>query len=309
MRTSENTIKTTTISFTSASTKLAGALTQPAGPGPHPTALILAGSGPLDRDGNAKGLALGVSKDLATTLIGIGWASLRFDKRGVGESGGDYHSTGFYEELADAEAALQWLRDQSATGPLVVIGHSVGAIYAGELASRHPDLAGIVMLATSTKPGRETLEWQGANLEAVIPRPAQLLMKLLRTSVVKQQAKNLRKLELSTKDVIRVQLVKLNAKWMREFMAHEPLDALGSVKIPMLAITGIKDIQVDHRDLDDIVRLIPGAEVHAVADLDHILRFESAAVSNPRKYKKQIKQPIDERVTGLLSDFLQTIAK
>ena len=298
----------TDITFESDGTQLAGTLTTPNGSGPHPTALILAGSGPIDRDGNAKQMALGVSKDLSVWLAKNGWGSLRFDKKGIGESGGDYQSTGFYQELADAEAALAWLKTQPEIGPIVVVGHSVGAIYAGEMASRHPDLAGIVMLATSTKSGHETLVWQGHNLEAVVPAPVRFLMRLLRTSVAKQQAKNLEKLQATTTDVARIQLVKINAKWMREFMEHDPKLALHDAKVPVLAITGKKDIQVDHADLQVLGQLVPHAQVHALADLDHILRRETADVSNPRKYKKQIQQPIDQRVTELIRGFLISVA-
>ncbi|NND01243.1 MAG: alpha/beta fold hydrolase [Acidimicrobiia bacterium] len=298
----------TDVSFVSAGTQLAGTLTAPDGHGPYPTALILAGSGPIDRDGNAKHLALGVSKDLAEWLAINGWGSLRFDKRGIGESAGDYQSTGFYEELADAETALNWLKAQPKTGPIVIIGHSVGAIYAGELASRHPDLTGIVMLATSTKTGHETLVWQGHNLDAVVPAPAKFLMKLFRTSVAKQQAKNLDKLQATTTDVARIQFVKINAKWMREFMDHDPKLALHDAKVPLLAITGEKDIQVDDADLAEIAQINPDAAVHCLTDLDHILRHETAEISNPRKYKKQLQKPIDERVTGLVLDFLEELA-
>ena len=298
----------TNITFDSAGTTLAGTMTKPDGEGAAPAALILAGSGPLDRDGNIKRLPLGVSRDLADLLADAGWASLRFDKRGIGESGGDYHSTGFHDELADAEAALAWLMTQPGIGPIVVIGHSVGAIYAGEMASRHPDLAGVVLLATSTKTGLETLEWQGQKLEAVVPAPAKFVMKLFRTSLQKQQAKNLRKLQATTTDVARIQMVKINAKWMREFMAHDPKPALEHAKVPLLAITGEKDIQVDAADLDQMLKLVPEAQVHSIPDLDHILRYEPADISNPRKYKKQIENPIDQRVTDSVLAFLESLA-
>ena len=73
--------------------------------------MIIAGSGPLDRDGNHPQLPLGVSRDLAVVLAEQGWATLRFDKRGIGESGGEYLPTGFDQEGQDAKDAMQWLMD------------------------------------------------------------------------------------------------------------------------------------------------------------------------------------------------------
>lgn len=288
---------------------LYGTLRTPDGVGPYPTALILAGSGPLDRDGDHKRLPLSVSKDIAVLLSDVGWASLRFDKRGVGESGGNYMSTGFYDELADAIAALRWLQVQPTTASTIVVGHSLGAVYAAEMSATQPDLAGAVMLSYTVKTGEQTLVWQAAALAETIPRFAKALLAIFRTSVGAQQAKALEKLKNTESDVARVKLQKVNAKWMREFIAYDPAPTLALTKTPLLAITGSKDIQVDPGDLA-IVATVVGDRVrtHVVPDVDHILRHEEAAVSNPRKYKEQIRRPIDERVTSALTSWLDTLA-
>ncbi len=299
----------TTASIPAGDVTLAGTLTLPHTEPPFPAGLLIAGSGPLDRDGNAKRLPLGISRDLAGVLADRGWASLRFDKRGVGDSTGDYLSTGLYDELSDAEAALAWLQARPDVGAIVPIGHSVGALMAAELAGNHPDLAGAVLLATTAKTGGETLEWQAANLEGqLLPAPVTFLMKLFRTSIVKQQAKAIAKLQATTSDVARIQLAKVNAKWMREFIAYDPKPALSRISIPTLAITGEKDAQVDAADLDVVARAVGGSsDTHAVPDLDHILRHEPAAVSNPRRYRKQLRQSIDGRVVGVLAEWLAAL--
>src|SRR5580692_12067691 len=65
---------------------LAGTLTIPTGKGPFPVALIIAGSGPTDRDCNSPGLKTDAYKKLAQGLADRGIASLRYDKRGIGAS-------------------------------------------------------------------------------------------------------------------------------------------------------------------------------------------------------------------------------
>ncbi|HET9601107.1 MAG TPA: hypothetical protein VFP08_05930 [Acidimicrobiales bacterium] len=67
--------------------RLEGTLSIPGDPGPHPAALLLSGSGPLDRDSNMAGQRLDVTKAFATGLAACGVAALRYDKRGVGMSG------------------------------------------------------------------------------------------------------------------------------------------------------------------------------------------------------------------------------
>jgi hypothetical protein len=276
---------------------LAGTFATPEGEGPFPAALLLPGSGPLDRDGNIKRIRLNVSRDLASTLAEAGWASLRYDKRGIGESEGNYLSTGFSDELADAEAACEWLHRQDAVTSVVVIGHSAGALHAAELAGRGSAVAGAILLAATAKTGEETLRWQAGQLgDNVVPGPIKALMRLFRTDVLKQQDGAIAKLKATTTDTARIQLQKVNAKWMREFIAYDPRPVFAAVKVPILAVTGTKDIQVDPADLEVIAATAPNAQVLKVADMDHILRPEPARISNPRHYGKQAKKPMDPRV-------------
>lgn len=295
--------------FASAGVELAGTLIAPEAGTAFPAALVLAGSGPLDRDGNTKRLRLRVSRDLAALLAERGWGSLRFDKRGVGASEGDYSSTGMYEELGDADAAYAWLAAQPGVSGVVVVGHSVGATMAVELATRHPEMRGAVLLAFTAKTGEETLTWQTEQVkEFLLPAPAKALLRLFRTDLVKQQRKAVAKLKQTEGDVARVQAAKVNAKWMREFIAYDPLPALRRVAVPLLVITGSKDVQVDPDDLATVAAILSSAQTHVVDDVDHILRHEPGEVSNPRLYRKQVAKPIDPRVISLLSDWLASQA-
>ena len=299
----------TNVSIPTGHVTLAGTLATPNGEGPFPAALIIAGSGPLDRDGNHKRLPLALSRDLALILNEAGWASLRFDKRGVGESSGDYLSTGFYDELADATSALKWLESRPSITTVVPVGHSAGALYAGEMSAAGHAQSGAVLLAYTTSTGEETLIWQASEIGESVPRWVKTLLKTFRTSIGKQQSKALTKLKNTSKDVVRIQGQKINAKWMREFLAYDPKPALRSTTSPLLAITGSKDVQVNPADIDTI-EAIAGDDTTAVLvnDVDHILRTETAPVSNPKKYKQQITQPIDGRVVDAVVTWLGTTA-
>ena len=285
------------MTFDSAGLRLAGTFSTPDGTGPFPAALLLAGSGPLDRDGNHKRVPLNVSRDLARVLADAGWASLRYDKRGIGASEGEYLPTGFHDELADATAARDWLLARDDIASVVVIGHSAGAVQAVELAGAEPPVAGAILLATSAQTGEDTLRWQARQIgDNLVPGPVKALMRLFRTDVLKQQDSAIAKLKATTGDTARIQLAKVNAKWMREFMAYDPRPALQAASAPLLAITGSKDIQVDPADLDVVAELALAAQVLRVEDVNHILRYEPKAFSNPRHYGKQARQPIDPRV-------------
>ena len=298
-------MRETPTTFTSAGLTLAGTLATPDTDGPFPAALLLPGSGPLDRDGNIKRMSLNVSRELAQILADLGWASFRYDKRGVADSEGEYLPTGFDDELADAEAARDWLSAREDTGQIVVIGHSAGAVHAASLAGLEPGIDGAILLAATAKTGEETLRWQARKIgDDLVPGPVKALMRLFRTDVLKQQDSAIRKLKATTDDVARIQLQKVNAKWMREFIAFDPKPALAAATAPILAITGSKDVQVDPADLPVIESTAPRAQTLAVPDLDHILRHEPAAISNPRHYGKQAKKPIDPRVIEAITSWL-----
>jgi pimeloyl-ACP methyl ester carboxylesterase len=291
-------------------------------------AVLITGSGPLDRDANAPRAALGLGRELAQSLAAAGIASLRYDKRGVGASGGSYLATGFADNVADARMAVGSLAAQPECDavPIFVIGHSEGAMIATALAAEPGTalaagsgtapagehgiaLAGAVLLAGPAKTGEETVVWQAAQVAPTLPKPVTLIMRLLRTDPATAQRKSLDRLKASTTDVIRMQGVRVNAKWFREFLAFDPKPALAEITIPLLAITGAKDLQVDPADLDVIAATVAGpTTTRLVPDLTHILRRDPAAPSI-RAYRALLKQPVDAVVLGDISRWIQSVVQ
>ena len=288
---------------------LVGTLTTPDGEGPFPAALLIPGSGPLDRDGNHKRLPLGLSRDLAAILDKAGWATLRFDKRGVGESTGDYLSTGFYDELADATSALEWLNSHPDVAAVVPVGHSAGALYSAEMSARGEAPSGAVLFGYTTSTGEETLVWQAGEIGESVPKWVKGLLRLFGTNIEKQQSKALAKLKNTSKDVVRIQGQRVNAKWMREFLAYDPEPVLRETTSPLLAITGSKDVQVNPADIETFAQITGDrGTAMVIKDVDHILRTETAPFSNPKRYKHQVTQPIDDRVVDALVTWLASTA-
>jgi len=80
--------------------------------------------------------------------------------------------------------------------------------------------------------------------------------------------------------------------------------ALRQAAVPVLAITGTKDIQVNPADVTLMEHAVPTPFTgHLVDDLTHLLRTEPGPAS-VRTYKKQARQPLDDRVTELLTDWV-----
>jgi len=132
------------------------------------------------------------------------------------------------------------------------------------------------------------------------------LIGALHVDVRKQQLKAFAKIGKSTKDTYRVQgISRINAKWMREFLAYDPAEDLKRIEVPVLAITGSKDIQVDPADLEIMASLVRSEfEPHVVPDVTHLLRADSDPVPTINSYKDQVKVPVDPRVLELVTDWL-----
>ena len=127
--------------------------------GRFPVVLMIHGSGPLDRDENIDGQGLNIFNAIAHHLADNGIASVRYDKRGCGESTGNYYSAGHFDLVEDA---VQWFDsldgfefcDQKRK---YLLGHSEGCIIAPQVNLKRPAVAGMILLA----PFIESLETHG----------------------------------------------------------------------------------------------------------------------------------------------------
>ena len=270
--------------------RLVGTLCIPDDAGPFPGALLLNGSGPLDRDSNMPEQRLDVANTLAHALAALGVASLRYDKRGVGESTCSYLAAGLSEETEDARVAFAAIRsDERCNGRVAVIGHSVGATVAMRLARKSPPPDAYVLLAGAAKSGAEVMEWQSHRIATTLPAPARWMA----SRIERRQARDRGRLLASTSDTVRLHRVEMPARWFREYMTYDPAGDLGTIAGPVLAITGGKDIQVDAGDLDRIRRLVTGPFVGETPDnLTHLLRSDDHP-PGIRRYSAQLERPVD----------------
>jgi len=137
--------------------KLAGTLAIPPEGRAAPAVVLVSGTGPIDRDVTFVGHAL--FRTLAHTLARRGVASLRFDKRGVGGSEGDFSSAKVGDFVADVLGASEYLVTQEgfAAGRVGLLGHSEGGMVAMAAAARAPGPAFCVSLAGPLLSGRDNV--------------------------------------------------------------------------------------------------------------------------------------------------------
>jgi len=301
-------MKEQTVTFSNNGITLAGTMALPATDGPYPAVVMVPGSGQVDRDESHKKMKINTFNEFARLLADRGIASLRYDKRGVGESQGDYYATGFHDNVGDTRAAFEWLKnsEEIRTDRVFLLGHSEGAFIATRLAGSGLDTAGIILLAGGAQSGEASLVWQAEQVIKGMKGFQKWLIDTLHIDALKAQRKSIEKIKKSTKDSYRVQMItKLNAKWMRELLAYDPAEDLASITVPVLAMTGSKDIQVDPQDLARMAGLIKAPfEHHIIPDVTHMLRADPGQASLST-YKEQVKKPVDPRLTGLMLEWME----
>lgn len=307
---------------------LAGTLTVPDGPGPHPAVILVSGSGPQDRDESLLGHK--PFHVLADHLSRRGIAVLRYDERGVGKSTGSFVRATSRDFADDARAALTWLRARPgiAGDRVGVIGHSEGGMIAPMIA-RDPaaGVAFIVLLAGPGVPGDSILLAQGRLIGRSAGLPDSLLAKS--TGVSRRIYADLRASRDTTglRDRIRAlyaaygasltpdekravqwsdaaidaQVAQLMSPWFRWFLTHDPRASLREVRVPVLALNGTLDLQVPHEDnlraIEEAVRAGGNRDVEVVAypGLNHL--FQTAKTGAVAEYSA-----IDETMAPAVLD-------
>lgn len=296
--------------------KLKGILCLPDGDGPFPVLLYVSGSGPIDRNENIPGLRLNNSKIIAHHLAQQYIASLRYDKRGVGDSGGDFYSASHSDLVNDAVACTQFLQHQTSieTGKIFVAGHSEGSIIATQVAIRQQNIAGVILLSPFCDEMESILMKQAQHLKSMVmgrkglkALPSKFITFLF--DPTKAQKKLINKIKESNKPFIRFLtysgLQKVPSNWFRELFVLDVEQKYRQSNVPALLIGGSKDFQCDPCDVVKIENIYGGsAESHIVANMSHLLRKEEEEPS-VFNYRVQLKQTIMPEVLEIIDNWLQ----
>jgi dienelactone hydrolase len=217
--------------------KLPGTLTIPVGSGPFPAIVLLAGSGPQDRDETVG--ANRVFKDLAEGLSSRGIVVLRYDKRTYAYKTLDPQKVTVMEEVIDdgvAAVKLLRARPQVARDRIFVVGHSLGAMLAPEVAMKARPVAGLVLLA----PG-------GRKLPEMI---VQQMRYLGEASTEQLAALERQANEISAHKMPPAQyFFGAPASYYYDFDARDEVALARRLDVPILILHGGRDYQVTDEDI------------------------------------------------------------
>ena len=270
-----------------------------------PAVVLVGGSGPTDRDSLLFGIP--ILGQIAGALADAGYLVVRYDKRGVGQSGGRAEAATLADYADDARAAVKLLEGRKDVDPkrIAVVGHSEGGLVALMAAAKDKHISAVAVLAT---PGIT-----GADL--VLAQQKRLLDRSNMTSEQKQAKVEEQKrihdavmtgkgLELLPPDVRR----SVDNAEFRGILLSDPAKLVPSVRQPLLIVQGGRDTQVDPQNADILETLArkrkgaPAVEVVKVPDVNHLL--VPATTGDASEYAALPDKHVSSAVTQALVTWL-----
>jgi pimeloyl-ACP methyl ester carboxylesterase len=284
-----------------------------------PAVLIVNGSGGADRDGNIKKPVINgdIYKKLAYLVTELGFITLRYDKRAVGESQGDAVKSGMNDLINDIVSNIKFLQNHPKVDKdkIIVIGHSEGCILS-TIANTINPVGGLVLIAGAGTNIWGPMKYQNHQIIEEIKHAKGLKGMLLRLvlkekTLEKQQQDLFDKMVNSTGDTVRIKGKKVPARWFREhfkYSSEEILKALGNASCPILAITGDKDVQANVEDLKKVGKLgKDNIKCVIIENMDHMIKEfsgEKTVLGVMKQYKAEMSKPVHPQFKAVLEDWL-----
>lgn len=276
--------------------------TPPDATGPMPAVLIIAGSGPIDRDGNVRGFA-GRNDSLRLLALALAErqvAAVRYDKRGIAASqdaGRPEEQMRIEDYADDACSWLAWMRQQTRLGPLAVIGHSEGALIGALAAQRCPQhLSAYVSLAGVGGRASDALRLQLQHPqvpERVRARSEVILQALERGETIDEVPPSLNAL-------FRPSVQPYLVTWFR----YDASAVLAKLAMPVMIVGGSTDIQVRPDEARTLAAARPDARLLIVEGMNHVLKTAPPGDAEQLPAYTNPELPVPAALTEPLSAFL-----
>lgn len=274
--------------------KLTGELIVPETEAEMPVALIIAGSGPTDLDGNAQGIYGNSYLLLAEALEEKGIATLRYNKRTVGNVIDESELT-FEDFVNDAVLMIEHLKKDPRFSEIVVIGHSQGGLI-GQLASLETEVDKVVILSGAGRRIDQVLREQlSGQLQGDLLRSANTILESL------SQGIEVTGVPESLQGLFRESVQPFYISWM----AYDPLMILNQMETETLVVAGSSDLQVPVSDAERLETSSKDISFEVIDGMNHVLKDVGDDLeANYASYQNK-DLPIHELLVEVLNDFIQ----
>jgi pimeloyl-ACP methyl ester carboxylesterase len=260
-------------SLTTPTGAISGTTMLPAAEFPVPVVLIIAGSGPTDRNGNSRVIpgANNSLRQFAEGLAASGIASVRYDKRGVAESasaGGKEEDLRFDHYVSDAAGWIRQLRADRRFSTVAVAGHSEGSLIA-MIAAREAGADGFISIAGIGRKASRAIHDQ---LAVQLPPPMLAHADQVMASLDRGEKPD------SVSPLLNALFRPSVQPYLISWFRRAPTEELARLRAPALIIQGTTDLQVTVDDAKMLSAAKPDARLVIVEGMNHVLKSVSGPI-------------------------------
>ncbi len=244
--------------------KISGTLLVPNTTTPVPVALIIAGSGPTDRDGNQPNMKNNSLRFLAENLAERGIATLRYDKRLIGQSktGQSEREIRFEDYITDAGKWISTLKQDGRFSKIIVIGHSEGSLI-GMIAAHDSKADMFISIAGASRSADQII------LEQTKGLPADLYNETINIIDSLRNGKTVASVNPNLAKLFRPSVQPYMISWIK----YDPSREIQKLEIPILIIQGTTDIQVSFDNAQKLASSNERAKLKIIENMNHVLKI------------------------------------
>jgi len=291
---------------------LAGTLSKPAEPAkaPLPAVVLIGDAGPTDRDELIAGIP--VLGQLAGALADAGFVVLRYDKRGIGQSGGRAENVTLADYADDARAAVKFLTSRKDVDGkrIALAGHGEGGLVALMTAALEKRVAGVALLATPGVSGAElVLQQQERALAKMNISEAEKQARIAMQKRINEAAMTGKGLDQFTADIRR----QVEDPVFQNMLTTDPAKLMARVRQPILVVQGELDTQIAPSNADRLAALAQArkpplpAEVAKVPGVNHLLAMSVTGEAD--EYEKLPLKQINPAASSAVVEWLKKTLK
>lgn len=270
-----------------------------------PMVILVAGSGPTDRDGNNPQMENNSLRMTAEGLAGQGIATLRYDKRGIGASkvaGLQEEQLRFEDYVDDLKGWVARYADDPRFSSVVVLGHSEGSLVALAAASDNPQVDGLVSVAGAGRRADRLLKEQLGHQSPLLLAAAAPMIDSL------QAGHRLgREIPPQWSSLFRPSVQPYLISWF----GYDPAQLIARVACPVLVVQGDKDLQVSLADADSLCAARPSARQAVIRGMNHVLKQTDTLDRQAQLIKTYMDPtlPLHPEFVPLVAAFVRTVAR
>ncbi len=256
-----------------------------------PLVIIIAGSGPTDRNGNSNFTKNNNLKLIAYNLADSGIASLRFDKRGIGESAAAMKSEKdliFENYISDVKQWITFLKKDKRFTKIIIAGHSEGSLIGLASAAKADKF---ISISGAGEPIAFTLKKQLETQPDTIKKISNTIIDSLSEGY---EVKNVPLLLFS---LFRPSVQPYLISWFK----YNPVAEITKLKIPVLIIQGDKDLQVSEENAHKLHEACPRSKLVVLQNMNHVLKTVSDEKDNYKSYKDADRPLHPELIREIIS--------